>query len=172
MKRKKNIVLIGMPGSGKSTVGVILAKTLGMDFVDSDILICHREGCTLQEILDKRGLDAFLQVEEDTILDTDYEGTVIATGGSVALREKAMEHLAQNGVFIYIDVPLEELTCRIQNISTRGIAFAPGQTLADIYELRTPIYRRWADITVTMDETRNETEQVVEEIISQLDRQA
>ena len=88
MKRKKNIVLIGMPGSGKSTVGVILAKTLGMDFVDSDILICHREGCTLQEILDERGLDAFLQVEEDTILDTDYEGTVIATGGSVALRER------------------------------------------------------------------------------------
>ncbi len=166
--KKENIVLIGMPGSGKSTVGVILAKTLGMDFVDGDILITQREGCTLQEILDNRGLDAFLQVEEDTILETDLHGTVIATGGSVPLSEKAMEHLAQGGRFVYIDVPLEELTRRIRNISTRGIAFAPGQTLADIYEIRTPIYRRWADATVRVEESDHATERVVEEIIRQL----
>lgn len=168
MKRKENIILIGMPGSGKSTVGVILAKTLGMDFVDGDILICQREECTLQEILDERGLDAFLQVEEDTMLETDYHGTVIATGGSVPMSEKAMEHLAKGGQFVYIDVPLTELTRRIHNISTRGIAFAPGQTLADIYELRTPIYRRWADATVEVNTSDNATERVVEEITRQL----
>ena len=168
MKRERNIVLIGMPGSGKSTVGVILAKTLGMDFVDGDILITQREGCTLQEILDERGLDAFLQVEEDTMLETDYRGTVISTGGSVPMSEKAMEHLAEHGDFVYIDVPLKELTRRIRNISTRGIAFAPGQTLADIFELRTPIYQRWADATVKVETSDNATEQVVEEIIAQL----
>lgn len=172
MKRKENIILIGMPGSGKSTVGVILAKTLGMDFVDGDILICQREECTLQEILDERGLDAFLQVEEDTMLETDYHGTVIATGGSVPMSQKAMEHLAVGGDFVYIDVPLSELTRRIRNISTRGIAFAPGQTLADIYELRTPIYRRWADVTVKVNTSDNATEQVVEEIIAKLKDQS
>lgn len=172
MKREKNIVLIGMPGSGKSTVGVILAKTLGMDFVDGDILISQREGCTLQEILDARGLEAFLQVEEDTMLETDYRGAVIATGGSVPMSQKAMEHLAVGGDFVYIDVPLSELTRRIRNISTRGIAFAPGQTLADIYELRTPIYRRWADVTVKVNTSDNATEQVVEEIIAKLKDQS
>lgn len=168
MKREENIVLIGMPGSGKSTVGVILAKTLGMDFVDGDILIFQRQGCTLQEILDNQGLAAFLQIEEDTMLETDYHGTVIATGGSVPMSEKAMEHLAKGGRFVYIDVPLAELTRRIRNISTRGIAFAPGQTLADIYELRTPIYQRWADATVHVETSDNATEQVVEAIIEQL----
>lgn len=168
MKKDGNIVLIGMPGSGKSTVGVILAKTLGMDFVDADILICRRENTTLQEILDSRGLDAFLQVEEDTILEMDCRSTVIATGGSVPLREKSMEHLAKRGTFVYIDVPLPELEKRIRNITTRGIAFAPGQTLADIYELRTPIYRKWADITVHVTDSDGGTERVVEEIIRAL----
>ena len=168
MKKDGNIVLIGMPGSGKSTVGVILAKTLSMDFVDADILICRRENTTLQEILDSRGLDAFLQVEEDTILEMDCRSTVIATGGSVPLRGKSMEHLAKRGTFVYIDVPLPELEKRIRNITTRGIAFAPGQTLADIYELRTPIYRKWADITVHVTDSDGGTERVVEEIIRAL----
>ena len=168
MKKDGNIVLIGMPGSGKSTVGVILAKTLGMDFVDADILICRRENTTLQEILDSRGLDAFLQVEEDTVLEMDCRSTVIATGGSVPLRGKSMEHLAKRGTFVYIDVPLPELEKRIRNITTRGIAFAPGQTLADIYELRTPIYRKWADITVHVTDSDGGTERVVEEIIRAL----
>lgn len=167
MKQERNIVLIGMPGSGKSTVGVILAKTLGMDFVDADILITQREGHTLQEILDSRGLDAFLQAEEEAVLSLACRGTVIATGGSVPLREGAMAHLRQNGTFVYIDVPLEELTRRINNISTRGIAFAPGQTLADLYTLRTPIYRRWADVTVEVAD--NATERVVEEIIRRIE---
>lgn len=168
MKMEKNIVLIGMPGSGKSTVGVILAKMLGMDFVDGDILICRREGCTLQEILDERGLDAFLQVEEETMLETRYTGTVIATGGSVPLREGAMEHLAKNGIFVYIDVPLRELKRRIHNLSSRGIAFAPGQTLADIYHQRAPIYRRWAEIMVRPDFSDNAAERMAEQIMEKL----
>lgn len=165
MQKEKNIVLIGMPGSGKSTVGVVLAKLLGMNFVDGDILITQREGCTLQEILDERGLEAFLRVEEETILEIDCEGTVIATGGSVPLSEKAMAHLAENGCFVYIDVPLEELQRRIYNLASRGIAFAPGQTLADIYQLRTPIYRRWADLTIPVGSGESDVEQIVEEIM-------
>ena len=102
------------------------------------------------------------------MLETDYRGTVIATGGSVPLREKAMEHLAQGGEFVYLDVPLQELTRRIRNISTRGIAFAPGQTLEDIYQLRTPIYQRWADVTVHVQTSDHATERVVEEIIEKL----
>ena len=172
MKHTENIVLIGMPGSGKSTVGVILAKTLGMDFVDGDILISQREGCTLQEILDERGLEAFLQVEEDTMLETKYQGTVIATGGSVPMSEKAMTHLAKNAKVVYLDVALPEIIRRVNNISTRGIAFAPGQTLEDIYELRTPLYRRWADLTITVDTGARVTEHVVEEIVKQLAKEA
>ena len=163
--REKNIVLIGMPGSGKSTVGVILAKTLGMDFVDCDILISTREDCTLQEILDERGLDAFLKVEEETILETDFHGTVVATGGSVPLSEKAMKHLAKNGEFVYIDVPLHELVRRIHNITTRGIAFGPGQTLEDVFHQREPIYKKWADHIVEIDLDNNVTEHVVEKVL-------
>ena len=168
MKHEKNIVLIGMPGSGKSTVGVILAKNLGMDFVDVDILITQREDCTLQEILDERGLDAFLKVEEETVLEMDYHGTVIATGGSVPMSEKAMAHLAKDVTVVYIDVPLPEIERRVHNVSTRGIAFAPGQTLADIFELRTPLYQRWADLTVQEFEGEKATERVVEEIAAAL----
>ena len=111
-------------------------------------------------------------MEEETMLETDYCGTVIATGGSVPLSEKAMAHLAEQGDFVYIDVPLPELTRRIRNISTRGIAFAPGQTLADIFELRTPLYRHWADVTVEVDLSDNATERVVEEIIRTLQEKA
>jgi shikimate kinase len=170
MRHDRNIVLIGMPGSGKSTVGVILAKTLGMDFVDTDLLICKREGSTLQEILDSKGLEEFLNIEERTALDTDLRGTVIATGGSVPLRDAAMEHLRKNGTIVFLDVPLPELERRISNIVTRGIAFAPGQTLADIYAIRLPIYRRWADISVVAGSGETTTEQMVEQIIAnQLD---
>ena len=99
------------------------------------------------------------------MLETEFRDTVIATGGSVPMSEKAMAHLAQHGRFVYLDVPFPELECRIHNITTRGIAFAPGQTLADIYALRTPLYRRWADATVSVIHTEHTVEPVVEEII-------
>ena len=170
MRHDRNIVLIGMPGSGKSTVGVILAKTLGMDFVDTDLLICKRENSTLQEILDAKGLDEFLNIEEAAVLDTDFHGTVVATGGSVPIKDSAMAHLKSNGTIVFLDVPLDVLERRISNIVTRGIAFAPGQTLADIYKIRLPMYRRWADISITAGGGETTTEQMVEQIVrNQLD---
>ena len=164
-----NLVLIGMPGAGKSTVGVILAKTLGMDFMDSDLAICRRAGTTLQDILDREGLDAFLDLEESVILEQQPEGTVIATGGSVPMRERAMAHLKSLGTVIYLQVPCEELSRRISNIRTRGIAFGPGETLLDLYGKRTPVYERWADVTVPWNGEKNDLEAVVEGIIAALE---
>ena len=163
---RSNIILIGMPGAGKSTVGVILAKALGMDFLDTDLAICRRRGDTLQAILDSDGLDAFLDLEEDVVCSLRPEGTVIATGGSVPMRDRAMEHLKAGGTAVYLDVPLEELRVRLSNIRTRGIAFGPGETLDTLYARRTPIYRRWADVTVCTDPLRNDLEHTVEQIIA------
>lgn len=150
MEKGKNIILIGMPGSGKSTLGMELARALDMAFIDGDTAICEREGCALQALLDRRGLDEFLRIEEEVMSALSCRDTVIATGGSVPMRRRAMEHLRKNGVVAYIDVALEELIERIEDPATRGIAFAPGQTLRDLYALRTPVYRSWADITVTV----------------------
>lgn len=144
----KNLVLIGMPGSGKSTVGVVVAKALGMDFVDTDLTIQRREGALLQDILNTRGLEAFLDAEEAAIRSVTCERCVIAPGGSAVCREGAMEHLKALGSVIYLRLPLEEIEARVGNLSTRGIAMSPGQTLADVYAFRTPLYARWADWTV------------------------
>ena len=155
----KNITLIGMPGSGKSTVGVLLAKTLGYRFLDADLLIQQREGALLQDILDQRGVEGFLDVEEDVIRSLDCTGTVIAPGGSAVCREGAARRLKELGLVVYLHVPLAELERRISNITTRGIAMAPGQTLADVYAIREPLYRKYADLTVdvtgqnTLEET-------------------
>ena len=144
----KNVVLIGMPGSGKSTVGVLLAKALGYDFLDVDLVIQQREGALLQEILDPRGLDAFLDAEEDAVCSIACQNTVIAPGGSAVCREKAAEHLKRLGPVVYLKVPLEELSGRIQNLSTRGIAMEPGQTLADVMAYRAPLYDKYADLVI------------------------
>lgn len=161
---KKNIVFIGMPGSGKSTVGVLLAKALGMAFVDTDLEIMQRTGKKLQKILDEEGLEAFLREEAEAVIHTNAAGAVIATGGSVVLEPAAMEHLKQNGICVFLEVPLEELDRRITNIKSRGIAFAPGQNLSDIFEERTPLYRKYADITV---EAGIDVEDTVEKILSE-----
>jgi shikimate kinase len=144
-----NIVLIGMPGSGKSTVGVLLAKMLGMNFIDADLLIQQREGMKLYEILAQKGNDYFARVEEEVNASIEAENTVIATGGSVIYGEKAMEHLKSIGKVVYLKVPLRELERRIKNFATRGIQMAPGQTLGDLYAERVPLYEKYADITVT-----------------------
>lgn len=163
-----NIILIGMPGAGKSTVGVILAKTLGYDFLDTDLSICRRAGTTLQNILDHQGLRYFLDYEEETVLRLRPERTVIATGGSVPLRDKAMEHLRAQGKVVYLKVPLEELEQRLSNIKTRGIAFGPGQDLESLYHQRCPIYEAWAELTVSPDPEINDIEDMVEKILSML----
>ena len=163
----KNIILIGMPGSGKSTLGVVLAKVLGMGFSDMDLLIMQRSGRRLQEILDEDGLEAFLKVEEETILSVTGENMVFATGGSAVLSDRAMQHLKTLGTIVYLNVPYTVLEKRIKNMSTRGIASAPGQTLADIYKYRTPLYEKYADITVAPKNKK--FEQTVDEIILSLD---
>ncbi len=147
-----NIVLVGMPGCGKSTVGVILAKTLGMKFVDTDLLICEKEENTLQNIIESKGLKYFEQTECSIGANLSAKNTVIATGGSMIMYEKAMAHLKEIATVIYIDVSLEELKRRLVNIKTRGITFSKGETLDDIFGLRTPLYRHHAHITVNADE--------------------
>ncbi len=143
-----NVTLIGMPGSGKSTVGVLLAKLLGYQFLDVDLLIQERERALLQEILDSRGTQSFLDAEEAAVRSLDCRRTVIAPGGSAVCREGAALHLKGLGPVVYLRVPLEELTRRIRNLSTRGIAMEPGQTLADVMAFREPLYRKYADLTV------------------------
>lgn len=148
VKIMDNIILIGMPGSGKSSVGVVLAKALGMDFLDVDLLIQSREGALLQQILDERGVEAFLDVEGQVIRTVECAHTVIAPGGSCVCRRDAMEHLRSLGTVVYLRLSLEEVTGRIHNLSTRGIALRPGQTMEDVYGYRTPLYERYAHFTV------------------------
>lgn len=161
-----NIVLIGMPGAGKSTVGVLLAKTLGYAFLDTDLVIQEREGRLLQDLVDELGVEAFLDREAAAICSVDCDRTVIATGGSVVCRDGAMEHLRELGRIVYLQLPLEELERRLHNISTRGIAMAPGETLAHIYDYRAPLYRKYADLTVAVG--RQTLEETVEQVLHAL----
>lgn len=146
-----NIILIGMPGSGKSTVGVLLAKIIGYRFVDTDLLIQEKEGRKLFEILRDSGNDYFAAVENEVNSSVMADKTVIATGGSAIYGEAAMRHLGSIGKIVFLDVPLYELEKRINNLSTRGIMFKSGQTLNDIYSERLPLYRKWADITISCE---------------------
>lgn len=146
-----SIVLIGMPGSGKSTVGVLLAKALGYDFLDVDLVIQRQEGQLLQEILDRRGTEAFLDAEERAVLSVQCSRTIVAPGGSAVCREAAARHLRSLGPVVYLRVSLHELEQRIQNPDSRGIAMEPGQTLADVLAFREPLYAKYADLTVDCD---------------------
>ena len=148
MQHQRNIILIGMPGAGKSTVGVVLAKALGMRFVDTDILIQERAGKMLQEILDGDGPDAFKRIEEEVVLSLRPRRAVIATGGSVVYSRDAMAHLKEGGVVVYLKVPYTEMETRLENITTRGIVLLPGQSLREMYDERMPLYERYADITI------------------------
>lgn len=165
MNKKTNIVLIGMPGSGKSTVGVLVAKALGMSFVDTDLKLMRRTGRKLQEMLDEDGLESFLDEEETTILALDVSHTVIATGGSVVLEPEAVKCLQENGILVFLDVSMEELKKRITNIKSRGIAFAKGQDLMDIYEERVPLYRKYADVVVDKE---GDLEHTVESVLREI----
>ena len=142
------VTLIGMPGSGKSTVGVLAAKALGYGFLDTDLVIQQREGALLQDILDRKGVSYFLDAEERAVRSVQCDRYVIAPGGSVVCRESAMAHLKAMGPVIYLRVPLEELKARIHNLDSRGIALEPGQDLEDIFVLRAPLYEQYADGTV------------------------
>ena len=143
-----NITLIGMPGSGKSTVGVLLAKAMGYDFLDIDLLIQQREGMLLQDILDKHGVECFLDKETEVICSVECSRTVLAPGGSAVCREDGMAHLKGLGPVVYLRVPMEELNRRIKNLSSRGIAMNPGESLTDVMAFRAPLYEKYADLIV------------------------
>jgi shikimate kinase len=143
-----NLALIGMPGAGKSTLGVLLAKRTARSFLDTDLLIQKAEGAPLQEIIEKRGVECFRRVEERIVLGLDCSNSVIATGGSVVYSEVAMEHLGRLGLRIYLDVPLAELDRRLGNLDKRGVIRGPGQDLEDLLAERRPLYKRWADTRV------------------------
>lgn len=162
----KNIILIGMPGAGKSTVGVILAKTLGMKFTDTDIAIQEHAGRLLQEIIDKEGTGAFLAIEERTILSRHFHHAVIATGGSVVFSMRAMKYLKSGGVVVYLKISFEEMAQRLRNITTRGIVLIAGQSLRDMYDQRIPLYETYADITI--DWSDEDFENIVEKVIDEL----
>lgn len=146
-----NIILIGMPGCGKSTVGVILAKTLGIGFVDTDLIIQQRENRLLQNIIDIDGIDYFLDCEAEAVKSLECDNCVVATGGSVVYREDAILHLKKNGKIIFIDVPLDEIKRRLNNISTRGIAAKKNKSIDDIYNERIALYNKYADINIKTD---------------------
>ena len=143
-----NIILIGMPASGKSTVGVVLAKMLGYDFMDTDLLIQRRTGHRLSEIIQAQGLDAFLAEEEAACLSLCVDHSVIATGGSVVYSDAAMRHLKGLGTVVYLSVDFSTLRSRLHDIRGRGVVLRPGQSLVDLYAERVPLYKRYADMTV------------------------
>lgn len=140
-----------MPASGKSTIGIVLAKTLGMDFVDTDLIIQKREKMLLQELIDRFGVEEFLNKEADAIINSVFENQVVATGGSAVLRSAAMEKLKRNGIIVYIRVPLNILEKRLSNLKNRGVAMNKNQTISEIYNQRAPFYEKYADITVEFD---------------------
>ena len=163
MGSNKNVVLIGMPGVGKSTVGVLLAKRLNFSFLDTDIYIQTREGKSLQELIQIYGAEGFCDIEQRCVLSLNVTFHVIAPGGSVVYRPKAMEHLRTNGLIFHLDLELDRLKKRLDDIDARGVVIAPGQRLEDLYAERQPLYSRFADFTT--DTNGLTPDQVVGKII-------
>lgn len=151
-----NIILIGMPGAGKSTAGVILAKRIGFGFIDTDLLIQQREHCRLQQIIDARGLNYFRSVEEQVLLELAAHRSVIATGGSVIYCPRGLQALRALGPLIYLQTPLTALEERIADMGQRGLVMNPGQTYAELYRKRTPLYQQTADYVVACGECHAE----------------
>lgn len=165
---KENIVLIGMPGVGKSTVGVILAKVLGYQFIDADLVIQKRENRLLHEIISEEGLDGFLKAEEDAnvYIAQNEEKSIVATGGSVVYCEKAMQELKKTGRIVYLELEYEQLKKRLGNLKGRGVVLKDGQDLKGLYEERIPLYEKYADLTV--NEKNLDVEQTLQKIIDRL----
>jgi shikimate kinase len=147
--RVDSVALIGMPGAGKSTVGVLLARALALGFFDTDLVIQVREGATLEAILARAGYQSLREVEARILLDLDPRGAVVATGGSAVHGDAAMRHLAAHGPIVFLDVPLDELHRRLPDLAGRGIAGPPGSTLESLAAERVPLYRHYADIVVS-----------------------
>lgn len=144
----KNIILTGMPGCGKSTVGVVLAKAMGYSFIDSDLLIQESEKRLLSEIIEQDGLNKFNKIENKVNASINTDKTVIATGGSVVYGKEAMEHFKEIGVVVYIRLPYEEIEKRLGDLTKRGVSIKEGQTLLELYNERVPLYEKYADVIV------------------------
>lgn len=164
----QNIVLIGMPGAGKSTIGVLLAKTLGKDFIDTDLLIQAKEKRLLQEIINEQGINIFLEIEEEVILGLQVDNAVIATGGSAIYSDKAISYLKQDGIVVYLKLTYEEIEQRINNMASRGIVIVKGQSLFDLYQERTPKYEQKADLI--LDCTGKSIEESVQSVKDKVER--
>ena len=165
---KENIVLIGMPGVGKSTVGVILAKVLGYQFIDADLVIQKRENRLLHEIISEEGLDGFLKAEENAnvYIAQNEEKSIVATGGSVVYCEKAMQELKKTGRVIYLELEYDQLKKRLGNLKGRGVVLKDGQDLRGLYEEIIPLYEKYADLTV--NEKNLDVEQTLQKIVDRL----
>jgi len=161
--QRSNLVLIGMPGAGKSTTGVLIAKELGKTFIDADLIIQERENALLQEIIDRVGFEEFLVIEESVLLDLDTDNSVIAPGGSVIYSEKAVDHLKKKSLFVYLKVDYDEIKRRLNNIASRGIVFGEGKGLIDLYEERTVLYEKYADLVIECSDLS--IEEVTKEIV-------
>ena len=159
----KNLVLIGMPGCGKSTCGVLAAKVLCMDFVDTDLVIQQNEGMALQTIIDQKGNDFFAAAEESAVCGLDVKNAVVATGGSVVYSKKAMERLKKDGIVIYLAISFDTMMRRIANIRSRGILLKNGETIEAMFRERASLYQKYADSTI--DCNGKEIETTVSEIV-------
>ena len=164
--KKDNIILVGMPTSGKSTVGVILAKILGYNFVDADIVIQKKDGRRLSEIIEQEGVDGFIDIENRINSGIETERTVIATGGSVVYGTEAMQHYKNIGRIVYLKVGMDVLTKRLKDVKQRGVVMRPGQSLVALYNERSALYEKYADITI--DEKNNTMEEVVTDLVAAL----
>lgn len=165
-----NIVLIGMPGAGKSTVGVVLAKVLGYQFIDSDLIIQEKEKRLLKDIIAEEGLEGFIEIEDKINSEIEADKSVIATGGSVIYGAKAMEHLCNIGTVIYIKLSYQTLDDRLGNIKQRGVVLKKGQNLMGLYEERCPLYEQYAHIIIDAEDM--DVERVVEKIISLVNKES
>lgn len=161
-----NIILIGMPGAGKSTVGVVLAKRLGYRFVDSDLVIQEKYDKLLHELIAENGVEGFWKIENDVNASLVLRKSVVATGGSVIYGSQAMEHLRQIGTVLYLKLPLEEISDRLGNLNARGVTLMPGQTLADLYAERVPLYEKYAHKTI--DCQKRPIREIVHTIVSMI----
>lgn len=160
---KTNLILIGMPASGKSTVGVILAKVIGYDFIDTDILIQKREKKRLVQIIEDDGVEGFLEIENRVNASVEADHCIIATGGSAVYGAEAMRHFKQIGHIMYLKVDYAAIEKRLGNIRQRGVALREGQTLRELYEERTALYEKYAD---TVIEEQGDAEDVVVQILN------
>lgn len=159
------ITLIGLPSSGKSTLGVLLAKVMGLSFVDTDLVIQEKEGALLHEIIEEKGAEGFLEIENKIISELKAVDCVIATGGSAIFGEEAMSHLKSLGKIVYLKITYDDLEKRLGDYTHRGVVMKNGETLRDLYNVRVPLYEKWADVTVDSTDTMYNTVKKLSEVL-------